>query len=337
MYYSTSNYNSLFCIFLGGILLKDKMLLIIRSCFLIFIATRCFAVRMSKGDLEEFDKNVRVDLAVVVTENFEKLTQQITSLNEDCMVKINATIDQCASCPRGTGKNSGVKKIVSVLSIPISEGEKLANTIVDSLSKGNVQKFLGEKLGPVVGTLKGTFSSLVNNKEIKDLTNFFVNFEKNLANLKSSLSNLPSFLEHNLNNLVGNIGSELSKLKFWRRKRSACLACEKLNSDDATVIITNVCGTGVAKSLSDLTKSIENLQLLYEDAINGTILTQIITGDPQMVMSPTLTVSGELQNVTYSIDTTTKTLTGKSGETIIFTDKPTSYTMLADKIYQDFV
>lgn len=50
--------------------------------------------------ISEFDKNVRVDLAVVVTENFEKLTQQITSLNEDCMVKINATIDQCASCPR---------------------------------------------------------------------------------------------------------------------------------------------------------------------------------------------------------------------------------------------
>lgn len=53
---------------------------------------------------------------------------------------------------------------MSVLSIPISEGEKLANTIVDSLSKGNVQKFLGEKLGPVVGTLKGTFSSLLNSK-----------------------------------------------------------------------------------------------------------------------------------------------------------------------------
>lgn len=51
----------------------------------------------------------------------------------------------------------------------------------------------------------------ISDKEIKDLTNFFVNFEKNLANLKSSLSNLPSFLEHNLNNLVGNIGSELSK------------------------------------------------------------------------------------------------------------------------------
>jgi hypothetical protein len=57
-----------------------------------------------------------------------------------------------------------VKKIVAVLSIPISEGEKLANTIVGSLSKINVQNFLGDKLGPVVGTLKGTFDSLVNSK-----------------------------------------------------------------------------------------------------------------------------------------------------------------------------
>ncbi|XP_048760165.1 uncharacterized protein LOC125669597 [Ostrea edulis] len=313
------------------------MLLMIRGCLLVFIAKECFAGSMSNGDLEGFDKNVRAELAVMVAENFETLTQQITSLNENCMAKINGTVDQCASCPKGTNPNSGVDKIVAVLRIPISEGEKLANTITDSLSNVNVQKFLGDKLGPVVGTLKGTFSSLINNKEIKDLTSFFANFEKNLANLKNSFSNLPSFLKRNVNNLVGNIGNELSKLKFWRRKRSACVACDNLNSEDSAVIIRNVCGASVAKSLSDLTKSIENLQLLYEDAINGTILTQIITGDPEMVMSPTLTVSGELQNVTYSIDTTTKTLTGKSGETIIFTDKPTSYTMLADKIYQDFV
>jgi hypothetical protein len=56
-----------------------------------------------------------------------------------------------------------------------------------------------------------------------------------------------------------------------------------------------------------------------------------------MVMSPTFSVYGDLQSVTYSISTTTKILTGKAGEKIIFTDKPTSYTMLADKIYKDFV
>ena len=64
---------------------------------------------------------------------------------------------------------------------------------------------------------------------------------------------------------------------------------------------------------------------------------QLVTGDPQMKLSPTLTVVADLQTATYSVGTTTKKLTGTAGEIINFTDKPASYDMLAEKIYNDFV
>ena len=64
---------------------------------------------------------------------------------------------------------------------------------------------------------------------------------------------------------------------------------------------------------------------------------QLVTGDPNMKLSPTLTVVADLQTATYSVGTTTKKLTGTAGEIINFTDKPASYDMLAEKIYNDFV
>ncbi|XP_048761602.1 uncharacterized protein LOC125670456 [Ostrea edulis] len=312
------------------------MILMVRSCLLAFIAT-CLAGPMSKEDLQEFDKNVRADLAVMIAENFEKLTKQVTSLNEDCMTKINGTIDQCASCPRGKNTNAGLGNIVSILGNPISASQKLATTIAGSLSNVLVQQFLGKRLKPVLGTLTGTFGAVINKNNLKHLTNVFSTVGKTLGKLKNSLSSIPSLVGRTAKNWVGEIGNGLSKLKFWRRKRSACAACGKLDSEDSNVIITNVCGASVAKSLGDLTKSIENLQLLYEDAINGTILTQIITGDPKMVTSPVFAVSAELQSVTYSTGTITRTIRGRPEERIVFTDKEKSYALLADKIYKNFV
>ncbi|XP_061182355.1 uncharacterized protein LOC133190679 [Saccostrea echinata] len=309
-------------------------MMFLRSCVLVAIAAKCFAGPMSQGDLEEFDKNVRVKLAVKVAESFETLTQQISKLNGDCMSKINTTIDQCASCNRKKKQYMGVLNVGSVLSVPVSEGTKLAKTIAESLSKESVQQFLGSNLRSVLKTLKGTFISIIKNKDIREIPMFFNNFQKNFASLRNSILNLPS----TFNNLVGNIGSELRKLRFWRKKRSAaCSACDQLQSDDSTVVIANVCGADAANGLANLSKSIENLQLLYEDAINGTVLTEIHTGTPQMTMSPSLSVSADLDHIIYSIETTTKTLAGVPGEKIIFTDKPASYAMLADKIYNDFV
>lgn len=64
---------------------------------------------------------------------------------------------------------------------------------------------------------------------------------------------------------------------------------------------------------------------------------QLVIGDPQMTYSPSFKVVADLQSLTYNIGATKKTLQGFAGEIINFTDKPTSYDFLADKIYQDFV
>ncbi|XP_062604574.1 uncharacterized protein LOC134266342 [Saccostrea cucullata] len=310
-------------------------MMLLKSCLLVVLAAKCFAGQMSPGDLEEFDKNVRVNLAVKVAKSFETLTQQISKLNGDCMSKINSTIDQCSSCPRKRKQYTGILNLESVFSVPVSEGTKLAKTIAGSLSKDSVQQFLGSNLRTVLKTLKNTFTSIIKNKDISEIPMLLNNFQQNFASLRDSVLNLPS----TFNDLIGNIGSGLRKLKFWRKKRSvaACSACDLLDSDDANVVIANVCGADAASGLKNLTTSIQNLELLYEDAINGTILTEVLTGAPQMTMSPSLSVSAELDHIIYSIGTTTKTLAGEPGEKIIFTDKPASYAMLADKIYNDFV
>ncbi|XP_062604575.1 uncharacterized protein LOC134266343 [Saccostrea cucullata] len=139
--------------------------------------------------------------------------------------------------------------------------------------------------------------------------------------------------------MIGKIGSRLRQLRFWRKKRSvaACSACDLLDSDDANVVIANVCGADAASGLEDITKSIQNLQLLYEDVMNGTVLTEILIGAPQMTTTPSLSISADLDHIIYSIGPRTKTLGGVPGEKIIFSDKPASYAMLADKIYNDFV
>lgn len=56
-----------------------------------------------------------------------------------------------------------------------------------------------------------------------------------------------------------------------------------------------------------------------------------------MTYSPSFKVVADLQSLTYNIGATKKTLQGFAGEIINFTDKPTSYDFLADKIYHDFV
>lgn len=313
------------------------MLVFLRSCIVVFFATKCFAGPMSTEDLKDFDKNVRIRLAVLVAKNLETLTQQITSANDGCLLKINTTIDSCASCPAGSASQSKIDEVVKAISYPIVEGEKLVTKITDSLSNVNVREFLGDKLSPVLNTLKGTLGVLINSNEIQNIGKFFSNFESTFNNLKNSLSSIPSSLGKTFETLVGDIGGKLSKLKFWRKRRSACSDCEKLSSKDPNTVITNVCGANVAKQLTDLTKSLENLQELYEDSVNGTVVTELVIGDPQMTYSPSFKVVADLQSLTYNIGATKKTLQGFAGEIINFTDKPTSYDFLADKIYQDFV
>ena len=53
------------------------------------------------------------------------------------------------------------------MSFPIVEGEKLVTKITGSLSNVNVQQFLGDKLRPVLSTLRGTFGSLLNSKSVE--------------------------------------------------------------------------------------------------------------------------------------------------------------------------
>lgn len=52
--------------------------------------------------------------------------------------------------------------MVKAISYPIVEGEKLVTKITDSLSNVNVREFLGDKLSPVLNTLKGTLGVLIN-------------------------------------------------------------------------------------------------------------------------------------------------------------------------------
>lgn len=62
----------------------------------------------------------------------------------------------------GSASQSKIDEVVQAISYPIVEGEKLVTKITDSLSNVNVREFLGDKLSPVINTLKGTFGVLIN-------------------------------------------------------------------------------------------------------------------------------------------------------------------------------
>lgn len=62
--------------------------------------------------------------------------------------------------------------MVKAISFPIVEGEKLVTKITDSLSNVNVREFLGDKLGPLLNTLKGTLGVLINSMWIYEILHF---------------------------------------------------------------------------------------------------------------------------------------------------------------------